>query len=251
MYRELVLPRVRMFVEAFWSLEVDTPAARRILPDGCIDFLFDLDRGTGSVIGTMKTSQLVATPAGARRFGVRFAPGGAMPFIDAHAHELTDRKAGLSELTRAAAFDLAERVAEAPDERTRALLVADFLEDRRSRLRATDARVRRATEEVRANAGRVAIPTLARRLDLGERQLERLFREQVGSGPKLFARVVRMQRALALLETRTEYRGERALDAGFADEPHLVREFRALTGVTPRLLFLERNAMSDSSNRAR
>jgi AraC-like DNA-binding protein len=190
-------------------------------------------------------------PRGARRFGVRFAPGGAVPFLDAHAHELTDRAAGLAELTRAAEFGLAERVAEARDAPARVLLVAEFLEDRRSRLRAIDPRVRRAATELRASSGRLAIPSLARRLDLGERQLARLFREQVGSSPKLFARVARMQRALSLLEARDEYRGADALDAGFADEPHLVREFRSLAGVTPRRLVLERNAMSGSFNRAR
>jgi AraC-like DNA-binding protein len=241
MYAELVLPRLQHCVEAFWSLEGDG-GERRILPDGCIDFIFDLDTGFGIVVGTMKSSQRIVIGAKARRFGVRFAPGAAAAFIDACAHELTDGQAPLPELTRAAAFGLAERVAEADSHPRRARIVADFLEDRRARLRPIDRRVRRAATLLREASGRLAIATLARGIGLGERQLERLFRDHVGSRPKHFARVIRMQAALALLEQRTDYRASRALYAGFSDEPHLVREFRELTGTTPLQLFRERRA---------
>jgi AraC-like DNA-binding protein len=240
MYAELVVPRVRMHVEAFWSLDAQRGGPRRILPDGCIDFIFNLDTGYGTVVGTMRSSQLVTLPAGARRFGVRFAPGAAAAFIATRADELTDAEGELHALTKASAFGLAERVAQAANSLQRAQLVADFLQDRRSRLRPTDLRVRRAAALLRANAGRVAISELAQRVGVGERQLERLFREQLGSGPKRFARVVRMQAAVAQLESERSHRAARALDAGFADEPHLLREFRALTGVTPRQLFHER-----------
>jgi AraC-like DNA-binding protein len=240
MYAELVVPRVRSHVEAFWSLDAQGGGPRRILPDGCIDFIFNLDTGYGSVIGTMRSSQVIAVPAGARRFGVRFAPGAAAAFIDARADELTDREGELHALTRAASFCLAEQVAQATDSAERARIVADFLQDRRSRLRPIDLRVRRAVAQLRAGAGRVAIAKLAQQVGVSERQLERLFREQQGSGPKRFARVVRMQAAVAQLECETSYRAARALQAGFADEPHLVREFRALTGVTALQLFRER-----------
>jgi AraC-like DNA-binding protein len=236
MYAELVLPCVRSTVEAFWSLQLENSGPRRILPDGCIDFIFDLSTGSGSVVGTMKSSQVITLPAGANLFGVRFAPGAAAAFLDAHAHELCDGEAELSALTRASAFGLAQRVAEAADSLERARVVAEFLQDRRYRLRPGDFRVRRAVALLRASAGSVAISALATQVGVGERQLERLFREQVGAGPKLLARVLRVQAAIAHLEARTGA----ALDAGFSDEPHRVREFRALTGLTPRALLLER-----------
>jgi transcriptional regulator GlxA family with amidase domain len=87
--------------------------------------------------------------------------------------------------------------------------------------------------------GRRAIRAVADELGISERHLERLFLERVGTRPKLFARVLRVQRAIALLESRREPAA--TLVAGFADEPHLVREFRALTGLTPRKLLRERH----------
>jgi AraC-like DNA-binding protein len=240
MYSELMLPRLASSVEAFWSLE-GSGGARRILPDGCMDFIFNLDTGFGVVVGTMNSSQVVTVPAGARRFGVRFAPGAGAAFLDAHASELTDGQASLSEVTKAAAFCLAERVAQAPDDAQRARIVTGFLEDRGSRLRPGDARVHRATDALRRSQGQVPIPELAASVGMSERQLERLFRERVGTRPKLLARVIRMQRALACLESTATYRAARAVEAGFSDESHLVREFRLLTGVTPRQLFHERH----------
>jgi AraC-like DNA-binding protein len=228
------------WVDAFWTLTA-TGGARRVLPDGCIDFIFDLDTGYGSVIGSMSASQIVQTPTGARRFGLRFAPGAAAPFIGVLASELTDSQADLNALTRARQFALAERIAEAVSGAQRIALLAEFLRDGRSRLRPRDARVRHATELLRASHGRLAISALAARLNLSERQLERLFHEHVGTRPKLFARVVRMQSALALLESRaTPLAASAASAAGFADEAHLVRDFRALTGMTPRRLVEER-----------
>ena len=113
------------------------------------------------------------------------------------------------------------------------------LVDRRSRARSPDPRVARAVATLRAARGERPLPAVAARSGLGERQLERLFVERVGYGPKLFARVVRLESAVASLASTSRARGSIASWAsfaracGYADQAHLVHEFRALTGVTP------------------
>ena len=64
------------------------------------------------------------------------------------------------------------------------------------------------------------------------RHLIALFHEQVGLGPKEFARVRRFQRALALVPTRATW-AELALDAGYSDQSHLTREFSDLGRMSP------------------
>jgi transcriptional regulator GlxA family with amidase domain len=84
---------------------------------------------------------------------------------------------------------------------------------------------------------------------LGERQLERLFDERVGHGPKAFARVVRLRRATAAITFGPIASWARfAIACGYADQAHLVREFRALTGLTPRQFAASR--MSEIDNPA-
>ena len=60
------------------------------------------------------------------------------------------------------------------------------------------------------------------------------FRQQVGLSPKTAARLVRFDRVLRAMERPDPYGWERiAAESGYADQPHLIREFRTFTGGTP------------------
>ncbi|MGH7518361.1 MAG: helix-turn-helix domain-containing protein [Gemmatimonadales bacterium] len=67
-----------------------------------------------------------------------------------------------------------------------------------------------------------------------ERTHERQFREMVGISPKTFHRVARFRRALERMQRRSRapYAAV-AADAGYADQAHLIREFKSLAGITP------------------
>jgi len=229
---------VERWVDGFWD-GTGSGSTRRVLPDGCIDFVFDLDRGSGWVVGPMTRAAVCAVPRGHRYFGVRFLPGRAAAWIDAKANELLDRDADFDELSVAGAAELAEALARARDFAQRRALVARFLQRAPARHRSVDPRVERATRLLAHAEETASIAALSAELGLGERQLERLFHEHVGLRPKLFARVLRLQRAVTLVRRPLKNQAELAALAGYADEPHLLREFRALSGVTPRALWAE------------
>jgi AraC-like DNA-binding protein len=227
-------------VDAFWQSE-GTGGLIRVLPDGCMDFIFDLERGTARLVGAMTEAVLVQVRPGDRCIGVRFKPGAVAPYLDASAAEVVDGDAPLVDVSRARRFALAERVAEAPDDAARRRLLADFLLDTRARLRAPDPRLRRAVRFLREHTGKGAVRSLAIELGLGERQLERLFSAHVGLGPKAFSRVARLERAIALMGGSVRGQAALASLAGYSDESHLIREFRALTLTTPAELARERH----------
>lgn len=82
------------------------------------------------------------------------------------------------------------------------------------------------------------IAETAARVFLSERQLERRFVEHIGYGPKTLQRILRLQRLVAQLAAHhqpIELAGT-AASAGCADQSHLSRETRQLTGLTPRQL---------------
>lgn len=85
--------------------------------------------------------------------------------------------------------------------------------------------------------GRVAdLPAL---IGLGERQLRRRFQVAVGYEPKRLARILRLQRLLALAASTPAGRGRLAalaLAAGYADQAHMARECATLAGLAPGLL---------------
>jgi AraC-like DNA-binding protein len=83
-------------------------------------------------------------------------------------------------------------------------------------------------------AGR-SVRDAARRAELSERQLERLFRDAYGLSPVRYRRILRFRRSVTALRKGETLAGAAAL-AGYADQPHFSREVLDLMGHTPSAL---------------
>jgi AraC-like DNA-binding protein len=84
------------------------------------------------------------------------------------------------------------------------------------------------------------VSAVAAALGVSERHLRRVFRETVGLSPKAFAKLTRFHRALrAAREDGHASWASIAAGAGYYDQAHLIAEFRAIAGVTPRALLAE------------
>ena len=70
---------------------------------------------------------------------------------------------------------------------------------------------------------------------LSKKQFERLFNELVGANPKEYARIVRFQKSLNLLQHCSEDTNlaQLAYQCGYADQSHFIREFKQFSGYTP------------------
>ena len=100
-----------------------------------------------------------------------------------------------------------------------------------------DRLVHEALARIRARRGVLRIGELARELQVSERTLERRFSRAVGLGPKAYARGLRFENALvALWRASDPSRGRPTFLDGFADQAHLTREFRSMSGLTPRTI---------------
>jgi AraC-like DNA-binding protein len=88
-----------------------------------------------------------------------------------------------------------------------------------------------------------SVSAVAADLGVSERHLRRLFKEIVGVGPKTFAKLTRFRRALGAARDAASPRWATiAVGAGYFDQAHLIREFHAIAGVTPRALHGELHA---------
>ncbi len=90
-----------------------------------------------------------------------------------------------------------------------------------------------AANRIWAAQGRFRMDTLAQDAGLSGRQLERLFNRDYGVGPKRFARIVRLRHAMALVRSGSMPLAQVAEVAGYSDQPHFVREFKAMMHTTP------------------
>ena len=82
---------------------------------------------------------------------------------------------------------------------------------------------------------------------LSKKQFEREFNTLVGMNPKEYIRIVRLQKALALLQQKRDYidHAQIAYASGYADQSHYIREFKRLSGYTPHSLLKITEPYSD------
>ncbi|HVH05386.1 MAG TPA: helix-turn-helix domain-containing protein, partial [Myxococcota bacterium] len=175
--------------------------------------------------GTMSGVQVDLTPTGARRlFGVPMS-------------ELAGRTVAIEDLLGAGARELIGRVADARGWAARFAVIDAWLLRRLAQ--PADRAIEHAWSVLFASGGRAPIGALAKELGWSHRRLIARFRDQIGMAPKQLARVIRFENVLeALRHGRGAPRWtELALDHGYYDQAHLIREVRALTGETPTELF--------------
>jgi AraC-like DNA-binding protein len=189
---------------------------KRILPDGCLDVIWR--DGFVFIAGPDTTAQLGAAPAGTRFFGLRFAVGTGPAVLGVPAGELTDRQVPLDAVCPGAET---RRISEAADP------IAALEAFAVRRWRQPDP----AMLAVAAGAGAGSpVGAIADRCGLSPRHLQRRCRSAFGYGPKTLARILRLQRAVALARAGRPF-ADVSTTAGYADQAHLSREVRALAGV--------------------
>ena len=188
----------------------------RILPDGCLDLIWQ--DGRVFVAGPDTTAQVVASPPGSRIFAVRFADGVGQAVLGMPADELTDRQVPFEDLFGPSE---ARRLAEADD--PLAALEAFTLR----RWQPPDRTVAAVAAGARAGA---TIGAIADACGLSPRHLHRRSTAAFGYGPKTLARIMRLQTAVALARGGRPF-ADVSVTAGYADQAHLARDVKALAGV--------------------
>jgi AraC-like DNA-binding protein len=233
-YRELPPPGPRTpHIACVWVRDPEPGAlVHRVVPDACVDIVW-VEGSRLTVAGPATGPALSEVPAGAIVAGVRFRVGAAGAALGVPARELLDRSVALQDLWGAPAGELAERLDAAPDIRFALAELFAAVTRRLPPPGALDAVVRAAA--VQAARPGTAVEGLGDAVGLGERQLRRRFADAVGYGPKTLQRVLRFQRFLALAAHEEDLAGL-AFAAGYADQAHLSRECRRLSGLPPAAL---------------
>jgi len=129
---------------------------------------------------------------------------------------------------------LSARLGEAPGPDERRGVVEGFLRERLANAE-LDACLAAAIARIERGGGSEPVAALAEGLGTGRRQLVRRFAEGLGLAPKVFARIVRFQRALERACAGVPW-SVVAARGGFADQAHLAHECQALAGRAPRAL---------------
>jgi AraC-like DNA-binding protein len=246
------------FVRRFTIVETDAEATRALLPEHGLVFgvrfagsatLIAGDAATRvadvAVTGMLGATRLMRTSAGGGIVLAMFRETGAARFFAAPLHELFGQTLAADVLVpRAELARLQQRVATARDHAGRVAIVEQFLLAR-MQPGDPDPLAAAAVHAIRDSHGAIRIADLARTLAITQDPLEKRFRRAVGTSPKHLASLIRLSRVIEAQRQRSRT-GTAASDtswarlaiaAGYFDQSHFIREFRALTGAPPGRFF--------------
>jgi AraC-like DNA-binding protein len=242
-------PALRPLVESLTYVEAQPPEGlERVLPTARIHLMVNLDedefrmydgpagatvRRTGGAVleGPQSRPRVIDTRMQRRLISVDFALGGAAPFFGPGLSETGDQLVDLDRLWGRDAAVLRERLLEAAGPAAKLAVLESVLLDHLAGARRPDAVIGTAAGAIERGA---SIAEAAGRAGVTERTLVRRFREQAGLTPKRYSRVRRLQRLLLSIgDPGAADWADLAARHGYADQAHLIHEFRALTGLTP------------------
>ncbi len=245
-------PALAPFVRRFTVVETDEEATRVLIPEPgvVVGFRYAGDARLVepygavplpdfSVAGVRLAVRRMCTSRGGGVVVAAFHETGAAQFFDQPLHELFGLSTTLDGFVASSELErVADQLAAASDVRSRVHVIERFLLARK-RARSPDRLVQYAVEALRSSNGSRRVRELACELEIGIDRLEKRFRRVVGASPKQLASLYRLLHAVELHRSGRNLT-ETALEAGYADQPHFNRGFRAAVGEPPRR-FLEAN----------
>jgi AraC-like DNA-binding protein len=240
--------QVAALVRGFTVVETDAEATRTLIPEPGLVLGFryggharQLDGSPGrlpnAVLTGLRTSaRRMFTSAGGGVILATFHEAGAAQFLTQPLHELFGESVALDQLLpRAEVERAAARIAAAPDHAARMAIFEQFLLQRR-RPGPPDPLVPAAVRAIRESRGSIRVGALAAELGVGIDSLEKRFRHAVGATPKQLASIIRLRHAVESHRPGASLT-RLSLEAGYFDQSHFIREFRAIVGLPPTRFF--------------
>jgi AraC-like DNA-binding protein len=231
-------PELADILVGVWTLtdpgQGDGPRQYHVVPDACSDLIFNQQAGEGFIFGTVTQAKTVEMPGPVSIVGVRLQPHLLPAFTGIPASAVQNLEPSFREASIYQMQDLFERhtalsngtfgVREAE---ALARAVAATLRPDRVNIRA-----RWLTSALLSSAG--SVDQAARTTGFSARQLQRIAQHDLGLTPKRLGRILRIQQAFPTVLQRNRCHALAAVEHGFADQAHMIREFQCLTAYSPK-----------------
>jgi AraC-like DNA-binding protein len=252
------------YIKKYWSiencLEKGQVHTQRIVPSGLMEMtfyfghvpsLFDKEFSVSSnsvISGQLNTYYDIGISNKLEMFSVTFQPNGASLVFDFAMNELANRNVPLNLLLGVEAELIEEQLMEVSNFQMRVKVMENYF--LRKLMNKTQnyalQRVSGAIGLMNVQYGSSSIESLAYKVCVSRKQLERTFKECVGLSPGQFNRVLRFQRSLHFKQCMPELSlTALAHEAGYFDQPYMVNEYKALSGLTPKQYFSVCEPVSD------
>ena len=187
-----------------------------------------------AVYGAGPTSASYEWPADTDAVIARIRPGAAKLFLSRPCSEYLDRVLPLEDDWGDDALRMEERLEGMRSPLRRVLVLEEFLMKRMAASEERPAAVAECMRQIMAGRGNTPVSAVVDSVGLSQRMMQRHFDRWVGMGIKLASRITRFSTFAASLKglPEVDWAGA-ASDAGYADQAHMIRDFREFLRMTP------------------
>jgi len=239
------------YVEYIWRTANSgaPPSRERVYPNGAMALVIHLRKPTASyyfenrvltvrvplLAGPYSMSFHMDPSESTEVIGVLFRPGAGRVFFPVPVHELHNDDVALNDLYPSDADLLLNELCSATNMDAQFQVVERYLCRNLSKAIPIHPAVGYAIEQLCSEGAFRNVRQIQRDTGFSHTRFNQLFREQVGLTPKLFGRVRRFHAVLARVQRGLPVNwAGLAADCGYFDQAHLIHDFRAFAGVTPR-----------------
>lgn len=232
--------RLTFFIETYWMAGgfMEGEESSRILPDGCVDIIFTFDEEKNvlrsDIVGTMTTFLEINYSKHVKIWGIRFNPAGITAFTRVPIEEFTNQNIELSavETLFDPLFYEIGFAKKSPEEIVQH--IDTYLLHQLPYLYNPDMRIIRAVDLIHHSKGCLSLTDVASEVCLSQRHFERKFKSAIGINPKTFAKIIRFKHTLPYLRNYP-YKDllSIAIECGYYDHAHLIKDMKTLSGNTP------------------
>jgi len=252
------------YVKQYWSLENCMPAEKehihRIVPNGLFEMIFyfgnrpettDPNKPINDNIiltGQLKNYHDLKVTGNLSLFAIYFLPHGLSMFLDLPIKEIFNYSIPLRLLIKDKVNQLEDDLSLAKTFEQRIEIAGNFLitQIRKNEKKYKYDRIRSVINHINREKGIINIKELASKTFLSRKQFERTFSDFIGTSPKQFLKIVRFQNAIYEKSINAELNlTEIAHKCGYFDQSHMVSDFKALSGITPKNYFENGDYFSD------
>lgn len=239
--------RLQPYIQCYWLSMHNQASHYPVLPDGCIDLVFDLfacdlltTAAPSILYGTTTSMQLIDIRPHTHYLGIRFRAGQGRHFINTATQALTNNHLNADQLLRQCIQPVFEQISRLVIHKCNYIEVTNtlnrYFEDCLALDNPQQLVIDEALWHIQHSSGQQRIQHINNLQTLSSRQFQRLFKQHTGISAKQYAAICRFQHAIHLIMQGNSLVNT-ALDAGFSDQSHFNHDIKKLTGLPPRQFF--------------
>jgi AraC-like DNA-binding protein len=227
-------PDLDFFIAHYWIIywNLEEPYRSETLPHPSVHLA--IEQGRSEIVGVVTGRFARLIEGKGHVFGIKFRPGAFYPFVRTPISAFTNKTCSLHEVFGMAGPAFEAALLAVDDKSEMIELANNFIRERLPEHDANVALIHEITDYIVSNREITKVDDLASRFALTKRTLQRLFHQYVGVSPKWMIKRYRLHEAAEQLNIGEAVNWpELALDLGYFDQAHFIKDFKTIVGWTP------------------